>query len=368
MSIGVISRSRNVAKKRQFSGKTESATRPRFRQGLGTYRRTMISSDHVETFRAHFDAIAGEVSKAVVGMEDVIRLTLTAIFTGGHVLLEGSPGLGKTLLIRSLAKTMGLSFNRIQFTSDLMPSDITGTQVLSEDEHGRRRFVFQEGPVFANIVLADEVNRAGPKTQSAVLEAMEEKQVTVLGTTYQLPQPFFVLATQNPIELEGTYPLPEAQLDRFTFKVHVESPTSAELKEILNRTTGEYSATLSPLFSPEETAHRLLSMRQLVRHVVVSPVIQDVVVSTMFALTPGSSNASALTNKYVRFGPGPRGAQSVILASKVFALLDNRVNLAYEDIKKVLVPALRHRLILNFQAEADGVTSDDIIAEVRDAN
>jgi MoxR-like ATPase len=323
---------------------------------------------NVAVFTEHFGRIESEIGKAIVGLSEVVRLTMTAVFAGGHVLLEGAPGLGKTLLVRSIAEAMGLSFHRIQFTSDLMPSDITGTQVLTEDEEGHRRFVFQKGPVFANIILADEVNRAGPKTQSALLEAMEEKQVTVLGQTRPLPEPFFVLATQNPIELEGTYPLPEAQLDRFVFKLLVDPPSSTELKEILNRTTGEYKAQLSAVLSPEQTVQTILRMRQLVRQVVVSPVIQDVLVGMMYALTPGSANCTEMVREYVRFGPGPRGAQSALLAAKVFALLDNRINLAYEDIKAVIVPALRHRLILNFQAEAEGITADQIVQEVRDAS
>lgn len=329
---------------------------------------TVDATPNIEAFFTHFRRIETEIGKAVVGLDEVVRLTLTAIFTGGHVLLEGAPGLGKTLLVRSIAQSLGLSFNRIQFTSDLMPSDITGTQVLTEDEHGHRRFVFQKGPIFANIVLADEVNRAGPKTQSALLEAMEEKQVTVLGETRALPKPFFVLATQNPIELEGTYPLPEAQLDRFVFKLLVEPPSAVELKEILARTTGEHSASISPVLSPDQTAETILQMRQLVRQVVVSPVLQDVLVGMIYALTPGSTTSTTTVRNYVRFGPGPRGAQSILLAAKVSALLDNRINLAYEDIKSVIVPALRHRLILNFQAEADGITADQIIEEVRDAS
>ena len=322
-------------------------------------------SPRVDAFCKNFQTIESEIKQAMVGMDSVIRLTLTALFARGHVLLEGAPGLGKTLLVRSIAQTMGLSFNRIQFTSDLMPSDITGTQVLTEDEQGRRRFVFQQGPVFANILLADEVNRAGPKTQSALLEAMEEKQVTVLGETRPLPRPYFVLATQNPIELEGTYPLPEAQLDRFILKLLVDLPTTGELKEILNRTTGGTQAQLNPVFSPEHSAQTILEMQDLVRQVVVSPVIQDVLVGMIFALTPGSSNCTEKVKNYVRFGPGPRGAQAVLLAAKVCALLDGRVNLSYEDLRQVLVPALRHRLILNFQAEADGVSSDKLIEEVQ---
>ena len=321
----------------------------------------------VEEFARTFTALESEIQKAIVGMQDTVRNTLTAIFSGGHVLLEGAPGLGKTLLVRSIAETMGLRFQRIQFTSDLMPSDITGTQVLTETEDGRRQFVFQHGPIFANIVLADEINRAGPKTQSALLEAMEEQQVSVLGNSMALPQPFFVLATQNPIELEGTYPLPEAQLDRFVFKLLVAPPTSAELKEILARTTGEHKAKVAPILSPDETVQRILAMRHLVRRVVVPPMIQDVLVGMIFALTPESSSCTELVREYVRFGPGPRGAQSVLLAAKVFALLDGRVNLSYEDLRAAVLPALRHRIILNFQAEAEGVTTDQLITQIRDA-
>ncbi len=321
----------------------------------------------VAEFSRLFHQLESEVSKVIVGLRDVVRLTLTAIFAGGHVLLEGAPGLGKTLLVKSIADALGLSFHRIQFTSDLMPSDITGTQVLSEDENGRRSFVFKLGPLFANIVLADEINRAGPKTQSALLEAMEEKQVTVLGATHKLPQPFFVLATQNPIELEGTYPLPEAQLDRFIFKVLVASPTPTELKEILARTTGTSAVKLGSLLPADETVVSIMKMRQLVRRVIVAPPLEDVLVGMVTALTPGSSNCTEKVAEYLRFGPGPRGAQAVLMAAKVFALLDNRINLAYEDLKEAVVPALRHRLILNYQAEAEGVTSDEIIKEVRDA-
>ena len=322
----------------------------------------------VDDFKNSFSSIEAELSRLIVGNEDLIRYTLAAIFAGGHVLLEGAPGLGKTLLVKSIAETLGLSFNRIQFTSDLMPSDITGTQVLTEDESGRRRFEFKSGPIFANIVLADEVNRAGPKTQSALLEAMEEKQVSILGETHILPKPFFVLATQNPIELEGTYPLPEAQLDRFLFKLIVSPPSPTNLKEILSRTTGSHTHQIAPIFNPEETARRILSMRKLVRIVEVPPQLEDVLVGVVFALTPGHVSCSNLVSEYVRFGPGPRGAQAVLLAAKVFALLDGRLNLSYEDIKRAVVPALRHRIILNYQAEAEGIGTDKIIEEVRDSN
>ncbi len=322
---------------------------------------------NVQEFATQFKRIEAEVGRVIVGMDDIVRHTLAAIFAGGHVLLEGAPGLGKTLLVKSIAQTMGLSFHRIQFTSDLMPSDITGTQVLTQDDSGHRGFVFKPGPVFANIVLADEVNRAGPKTQSALLEAMEEKQVSILGTTHTLPDPFFVLATQNPIELEGTYPLPEAQLDRFIFKLILGSPTHGQLKEILARTTGASTVNLKPSLAQDQTAAMILKMRSLVRSVIVAPHLEDVLVGMMFALTPGSANSTDLVSQYVRFGPGPRGAQSVLLGAKVFAILDNRINLAYEDIRRALVPAIRHRLILNYQAEAEGVTSDQILEEVRDA-
>jgi MoxR-like ATPase len=321
----------------------------------------------IDEFQGAFSKIELEVGKALVGMNDVIRSSLSAVCARGHVLLEGVPGLGKTLLIKSLSRALGLSFKRIQFTPDLMPSDVTGTQVLTEDGTGVRRFVFKEGPLFANIVLADEINRATPKTQSALLEAMEEKQITVFDTTYQLPRPFFVLATQNPIELEGTYPLPEAQLDRFLLKVHVTPPSSKELKEILARTTGTSASEVSPVFPPEEARQRIESMQSIVRHVVIADPMQEVIVRIISALTPSSNFATPRVKQYVRFGPGPRGAQAIVLAAKVSALLDHRINLSFDDIRAVIKPALRHRLILNFQAEADSVTADDLLEEVRNA-
>jgi MoxR-like ATPase len=324
-------------------------------------------AQEVNLFNQRFQALSSEICRVIVGMEDVVAGTLSAIFAGGHVLLEGVPGLGKTLLVKSIARSFGLSFKRIQFTPDLMPSDITGTQVLTEDDTGKRKFVFKPGPIFANIVLADEINRATPKTQSALLEAMEEKQITVLDQTYRLAPPFFVLATQNPVELEGTYPLPEAQLDRFLVKLMVRSPSAGELKEILRRTTGTAIPEARTVFDPREIHQIVEQMRQLVRQVFVAESLQDVIVRMFSALTPGNKFATEKVSRYVRFGPGPRGAQAVMLLAKVQALLDGRVNLSLDDIRSALLPTCRHRMILNFQAEADGVSADQIVEEVRNA-
>jgi MoxR-like ATPase len=300
-------------------------------------------------------------------MNDVVTLTISSIFAGGHVLLEGVPGLGKTLLVKSIARALGLNFKRIQFTPDLMPSDVTGTQILTEDDSGRRRFVFKPGPIFANVVLADEINRATPKTQSALLEAMEERQITVLDETHILQRPFFVLATQNPVELEGTYPLPEAQLDRFLVKLLLQPPSSAELKEVLSRTTGNSIPEATSVFGSRDGSEAIEAMRLLVREVIIPAPLYDVLTRIMGALTPQNEFGTPHVKQYVRFGPGPRGAQAVILEAKVAALLDGRINVALDDIRKVLLPCLRHRMILNFQAEADGVSADDLIEEIRTA-
>jgi MoxR-like ATPase len=315
-----------------------------------------------EKFQELFHRLESEVSKVIVGHDDVIRKVLIAFFAGGHVLLEGVPGLGKTLLVKSLSQVLGMSFKRIQFTPDLMPSDIVGTQVLAESD-GRREFQFKKGPIFAHVVLADEINRATPKTQSAVLEAMEEKQVTVFGESYPLESPFMVLATQNPIELEGTYPLPEAQLDRFFFKLLVASPSPVELKEILKRTTGAESADVSRVLSADG-AELTGGMKQLLRQVLIAPPIEDYVVRLVHATQPGSNNgnpAESPVKQYLRFGSSPRGAQSVILGAKGNALAEGRVHVSYEDVEKVVYPALRHRIILNFQAEAENVNADQIL-------
>ena len=318
-----------------------------------------------EQFQETFRRLEAEVQKVIVGHEDLIRKVLIAFFAGGHVLLEGVPGLGKTLLVKSLSHALGMSFKRIQFTPDLMPSDIVGTEVLTENI-GRREFQFKKGPIFAHVVLADEINRATPKTQSAVLEAMEERQVTVFGESHVLESPFMVLATQNPIELEGTYPLPEAQLDRFFFKLLVTSPKPAELREILKRTTGTESGDATKIL-PEDGGKLVNEMNQLLRQVMVAPPIEDYVVRLVHATQTDGQNggpSNISVKQYIRFGSSPRGAQSVILGAKGNALIEGRVHVSYADIEKVIYPALRHRIILNFQAEAENVSADQVIAEV----
>ena len=316
-------------------------------------------------FQETLTRLETEVRKVIVGHDDVLRKVLIAFFAGGHVLLEGVPGLGKTLLVKTLSHALGISFKRIQFTPDLMPSDIVGTQVLAES-NGRRDFQFKKGPIFAHVVLADEINRATPKTQSAVLEAMEEKQVTIFGESYALISPFIVLATQNPVELEGTYPLPEAQLDRFFFKLLVAPPSPAELKEILQRTTGAANDDVSTVLGNDgETT--INEMKQLVRQVLVAPPIEDYVVRLVHATQPNGGNGGAPASpvkQYLRFGSSPRGAQSIILGAKGNALAEGRVHVSYTDVEKVFYPALRHRIILNFQAEAENVNADQILVEV----
>jgi len=314
----------------------------------------------VERFKNVFKSLQAELAQRMVGQADILEGVLIALFAGGHVLLEGVPGLGKTMLVRTLADAMHLDFARIQFTPDLMPADIVGTDMIAEDEKGRKHFRFERGPIFAHILLADEINRATPKTQSALLEAMQEQSVTVGGTRHTLEAPFLVLATQNPLEMEGTYPLPEAQLDRFLFKLKVEYPSADELHQILDRTTGSETAVVHKVIKRTED---ITELRTLVRAVPVARDIQDYAVNLVLATHPEHEKASALAKKYVRYGASPRGAQSILLAAKILALLDDRYHVARQDIAKVALPALRHRLILNFEGEAEGKTSDEIILD-----
>jgi MoxR-like ATPase len=315
----------------------------------------------VEQFRDTAARIEDEVGKVIVGQRPVVRHVLIGLISGGHVLLEGVPGLGKTMLVRTLADALDLVFSRIQFTPDLMPSDIVGTDILEEDEQsGKRAFRFQRGPVFGNLILADEVNRATPKTQSALLEAMQERRVTVSNTTYDLPSPFFVLATQNPIEMEGTYPLPEAQVDRFTFKLNVTFPSAGELSEILSRTTRQ----VEPRADAVADGETILAMGELARGIAIASHVNDYAVRLLLATHPGNESAPEMVRHFVRYGASPRGAQAMILGSKIAALLDGRYNVSFEDLEALAFPALRHRLILNFEGEAEGVTTDEVIAEV----
>ncbi len=319
----------------------------------------MTEEISIEQFHEKATAITGQVGRVIVGQEEIVRHVLVSILAGGHVLLEGVPGLGKTMLIRTLGQVLDLKFSRIQFTPDLMPADITGTEILA-DQDGKREFRFQQGPIFANLVLADEINRATPKTQSALLEAMQEHSVTVADHTYSLEEPFFVLATQNPLEMEGTYPLPEAQLDRFFFKVNVEYPSPEELVEILARTTGSQVSEAQKA----ATGSEIISMRNLARGVPIASHIGEYVARLVVATHPGSPEATSLVDQYVRYGSSPRGGQALILGAKVLALLSGRYNVAFEDVKAIAPAALRHRLILNFEALAEGVKPDQVITEL----
>lgn len=296
----------------------------------------------------------------IVGQRDVIDGVIVCILAGGNVLLEGVPGLGKTMLVRSLATALGLDFSRIQFTPDLMPTDILGTTMLVESEDGKRHFTFEKGPIFANMILADEINRATPKTQSAMLEAMQEKSVTIGKQTYQLEQPFFVLATQNPLEQEGTYPLPEAQLDRFLYKLFMKMPSLEEMHTIMDRTTSSDTPELERVITKE----KLLEIRAFARAIPVAPHIQDYALRIMYGSHPEHELATGQTKQYVRFGASPRGAQTILLTSKIRALMDGRDNVSTEDIRKSAVPALRHRVILNFEGEAEGIQTEDIIESI----
>jgi len=320
----------------------------------------MEPTERAERFRADFARLRQEIAKVIVGMDEVVEGVLTCVLADGHALLEGVPGLGKTLLVRTLASSLALDFSRIQFTPDLMPADVTGTNIIVESPGGGKEFRFQPGPVFANIILADEINRATPKTQSALLEAMQEHSVTTAGVMRKLPEPFFVLATQNPIEMEGTYPLPEAQVDRFLFKLQVGYPSLEQLGEIMDRTTG----AVVPEAKPVLAGPRLLELRALVREVPIAPHVREYALSLVQATHPGSPLATELANRYLRYGASPRGAQALILAGKVSALLDGRANVSFDDIRKAAPAALRHRLLRNFEAEAEGVDPDTLIADL----
>ncbi len=315
-----------------------------------------------DEFRAAFQRVRDEIARVIVGHDEIVNGVLTCLFVGGHALLEGVPGLGKTLLVRTLADAVDLEFNRIQFTPDLMPADIIGTNIVMETPEGRRVFDFQRGPIFAQIILADEINRATPKTQSAMLEAMQEHSVTVGGVVHRLHEPFFVLATQNPIEQEGTYPLPEAQLDRFFFKLVVGYSTRDELAAILDRTTRGERPTATKVLDGET----LIRMQALVREVVIARHVQDYAIRLALATHPEGAHAPPVTNQYVRWGSSPRGVQALVLAAKVRALLGSRYNVGYEDLRRSYLPSLRHRILLNFEAQAEGIEPDEVLLKLLD--
>lgn len=316
-----------------------------------------IDEGNIKHFAEQFYQIEKEIGRSIIGQKDIIRGVLICMIAGGNVLLEGLPGLGKTQLVKTIGKVLDLEFSRIQFTPDLMPADVVGTNIIVKKADGGSEFQFQKGPVFANIVLADEINRATPKTQSAMLEAMQEKTVTVGNTTYQLPQPFFVLATQNPLEMEGTYPLPEAQMDRFMCKLDVKFPSHQELAQIVALTTGAEEKEIDKVCDGQ----RLLEMREIAKHVPIAKPVADYAMDLILKGHPESEAAPEITKKYVRYGASPRGAQAIITAARIQALLEGRYNVAFEDIQKMAYPTLRHRLFLNFEALADGVTADTLL-------
>ena len=311
-------------------------------------------------FHKQYEAVQQEMGRVIVGNREVIGSILSCLLTRGHVLLEGIPGLGKTKIVQTLADVMNLKFNRIQFTPDLMPGDLIGTNVLRETETGEKYLDFQQGPIFCNLMLADEVNRATPKSQSALLEAMQEKSVSVGNITHKLEEPFFVMATQNPIELEGTYPLPEAQMDRFLFKLKIEYPNIDEMHQIMDRTTQVGEAQVQTVLEHGE----VMQMRETVLSVPIAKPVQDYAIRLTLATHPNSTHAHALTNKYARFGASPRGTQALVLGGKMLALLNERVHVSCEDIRGVVMPALRHRILLNFEGEAEHVDTDDILKEI----
>jgi MoxR-like ATPase len=321
---------------------------------------TAAVQQHIEAFRERFTRITSEVGRRIVGHEEIVAGAVTSLLAGGHVLLEGIPGVGKTSLVHTLADVLHLRFSRIQFTPDLMPADIVGTHIVQEHAHGGTFFEFQPGPIFANVVLADEINRATPKTQSALLEAMQDVSVTVGKTTFPLEQPFLVLATQNPIEMEGTYPLPEAQLDRFFFKLKVSYPPEAALHDILDRTTQPHDATVNRVMDGAE----ILEMRQVARAVPIARPVQTYAIRLTLATHPDSPYASPLVKRYVRYGASPRAAQTLVLGGKIHALRRGQPFVSEDDIRAVALPALRHRILLNFEGEAEQASTDAIVAEL----
>jgi len=320
----------------------------------------MVTDASISPAVAKLNLVRSEIGKIIVGQQSVVDGVLICLVAGGHVLLEGVPGLGKTTLLRTLGRTLGLRYSRIQFTPDLMPADIVGSMIMETDEHGHKSFRFQEGPIFANLVLADEINRATPKTQSALLEAMQERTVTSGTTTHRLETPFLVMATQNPIEMEGTYPLPEAQLDRFLMKIVVTFPTHAELSRIVERTIAREEATVSAVLDRAD----ILDIRSVCHDILIAPHVQDYAVQLVMATQPDQREAHADTKRYVRYGSSPRGAQSLVECGRVLALMRGRLHLSIDDIKEVAPSVLRHRIILNFDAHADGKTPDAIIASI----
>lgn len=319
-----------------------------------------MNENEIKIFVDKMKAVESEVGKAIIGQKDVIRQVLIAVFTGGNVLLEGSPGLGKTQLVKTLSRVMDLSFSRIQFTPDLMPADVVGTNIIMKDERGNSRFQFQQGPVFAHFVLADEINRATPKTQSALLEAMQEHTVTVGNSTYPLEEPFMVLATQNPLENEGTYPLPEAQLDRFLFKLMVPYPNLEELKGIIGVTVNNQTEELKKIVDRPQ----ILEIRSILKEVPMSKLVEEYALRVVLATHADYEKAPELSKKYIRYGASPRAAQAIISTARVKAVMEGRYNVSFDDIKYVAYPALRHRFFMNFDAMADGITPEKIIDEI----
>ena len=314
----------------------------------------------VDSIIRNFDMVINELSKIIVGQDVIIKHLFICLLCGGHALIEGVPGLGKTLIVRSLSKILDLKYSRIQFTPDLMPADILGTNIVKEDSKGSRYFEFYKGPIFGQLILADEINRASPKTQSALLEAMQEEKVTVFGTQYHLKPPFMVLATQNPIEMEGTYPLPEAQIDRFFFKLKMSYPDHDQLQEIIDKTTEDYQYELKGVIGTDS----ILEMKSIVKQVPIGTHVKDYAIRLALAGHPDNANSPERIKEYILFGASPRGVQSLILAGKVSALIDGRYNVSIEDINDVAKPALRHRIVLNIRGETEGIDMDDIIDEI----